>query len=129
MIQTLGIGGTSNEYRISVSKFCCPICWELIDVLNETNSDVQLIVRACHSNLYTVSLPSWLPNADIVVEKMIQRFGSKLYEKFGQLPLACEPVRGHKKSLSLESAGESVSSIGSTFPIDAKEELDLGQQL
>jgi hypothetical protein len=108
--------GVSREYNISVSKFCCPVCWELLKVLNETQEEVRFIVRAHHSNLYPVCLPPWL--SDEVLEKMIQRFGEKLYEKFYQLPDYEVPlafVPGHKnKTLSLESAGESISSAGST---------------
>jgi hypothetical protein len=56
------------------------------------------------------------PQADAVLEKMIQHFGKDLYEKLRQLPLPTTPNSypyGHHKSLSLESAGESVSSDGS----------------
>lgn len=115
VIQLTGIEGICHKYNISVSKFCCPVCWELLEVLNETNDKVQFVVRAYHSNLYPVCLPPWLPGA--VLEKMIQRFGEKLYEKFCQLPCADELplfVARHKNSLSLESIGESISSAGST---------------
>jgi hypothetical protein len=57
---------------------------------------------------------------------MIQSFGKKLYEKFGQLPGTDELppfVLGHKnKNLSLESAGESISSAGSTDINAARED-------
>lgn len=104
-----------HKYNISVSKFCCPVCWELLNALNETSDKVQFVVRAHHSNLYPVCLPPWLPDA--ALEKMIQRFGEKLYNQFRELPGADELppfVAGHNKNLSLESAGESVSSAGST---------------
>ena len=97
-----------------MSKFCCPVCWELIDVLNETNQNLELMVRKHHSNLYPVCLPPWLPAA--ALERMIQRFGEKLYKKFRQLPsveLASFRL-GHNRNVSLESAGESISSAGST---------------
>jgi hypothetical protein len=72
-------------YSISVSKSCCPVCWELLDVLNETYSNmIHFTVRPPHQNLYPVCLPPWLP--DDVLEKMIQRFGRKLYDKLHQLP-------------------------------------------
>lgn len=116
----VGIDNKYN-YNISVSKFCCPVCWELIRVLNETNKEVKFVVRARHSHLYPVHLPPWLP--DSVMEKMIECFGRQLYEKFCQLPIGTdsdldEPlpfVLGHRrKNPSMESAGESVSSCGST---------------
>jgi hypothetical protein len=97
-----------------VSKFCCPICSKLLDFLNETNDNLQFVVRAQHSNIYPVRLPPWLPGG--VKEKLIQHFGKRLFEKLRQLPDADETsafVYGHNKSLSLESAGESVSSAGS----------------
>lgn len=51
---------------------------------------------------------------------MIKRYSNKLREKLGQLRLFNDEVLsaflGHQKSLSLESAGESVSSAGSTDP-------------
>lgn len=104
-------------YNISVSKFCCPVCWELIAVLNETNPKVKFAVRAHHSNIYPVCLPPWLP--DDVLEKMIHRFKKDLYKKLCQL-LEVPFVRGHNKSISMESAGESVSSAGSVDVVATK---------
>ena len=114
MIQLTDIKGIHYNYNISVSKFCCPVCWELVKALNETSDMVQFVVRAHHSNLYPVCLPPWLPDA--ALEKLIQRFGEKLYMKFCQLPgtdKLSSFVPRHKTNLSLESAGESVSSAGS----------------
>jgi hypothetical protein len=113
----MGIDGMCQKYNISMSEFCCPVCWELIKALNETNNKVQFVVCAHHSNLYPVCLPPGIP--DTVMERMIQCFGKKLYEKFCQLPgtdvLPSPPfVPHHNKNVSLESAEESVSSIGST---------------
>lgn len=113
--------GIYHKYNISVSKFCCPVCWELLKVLNETNKNLEFVVRAHHSNLYPVCLPPWIP--DRALEQMIKRFRKKLYEKLCQLPRVVEvlpgpfqvlPTGSHYKSLSLESAGESISSAGST---------------
>ena len=103
---------TPVMYNISVSKFCCPVCWQFLKVLNETNSNVQFTARAHHSNLYAVCLPPWLPEP--VLQKMIEHFREILYEKLCQL--ADQPSRlGHSRDLSLESAGESVSSSGSSL--------------
>jgi hypothetical protein len=118
VIQITDVEGVCHKYNISVSKFCCPVCSELLEVLNERDGEVQFVVRAHHSNLYATCLPPWLP--DDVLEKMIQRFGEKLYEKFGQLPdtNGLTPFVPHhrNKERSVESAGESISSIGSTDP-------------
>jgi len=116
LFQISNVDGKGHyQYNISVSKFCCPVCWELINVLNETYSNIKFVVRAHHSNLYPVCLPPWLP--DHVLDKMIDRFKERLYDVFCRLP---DPDRlqpfvpGHKnKNPSLESAGESVSSVGS----------------
>ena len=108
-----------QSYNIAVSKFCCPVCWELLKVLNETNDhNLEFVVRAHHSHLYPVCLPPWLP--DHVMNRMIECFGKKLYKQLCLLPSqpASEVPRsfvpGHYKNLSLESAGGSVSSVGST---------------
>ena len=98
-------------YNISVSKFCnfcCPVCWQLLKVLNETNNNIQFTACAHHSNLYAVCLPPWLPEP--VLEKMIEHFRKQLYEKLYQLHIQVQPGQpGHHRDLSLESAGESVS--------------------
>ena len=107
----------AREYNISVSKFCCPVCWELLEVLSETNDNLKFVVRSHHCNLYPVCLPPWLP--DSVLEKMIERFKKKLYDKLCELRSVEEAfpkpfIPGHYKNPSLESAGESlVSSVGS----------------
>ena len=72
-----------HTYNISMSKICCPTCWELLKVINETNNKVKFVGHAHHSNLYPVSLLTWL--SDNVVEKMTQCFKEKLYEGFCQL--------------------------------------------
>ena len=108
--------GTVHTYNISVSKFCCPVCWELLNVLNETNDNLKFIVSAHHSNLYPACLPTW--RSDRALEGMIEVFRKKLYEKLCQLPspsvvnpsLSAPQSSGHYRSLSLESAGESISS-------------------
>lgn len=74
------------------------------------SSTVQFAVHAYHSNIYPVCLPTWLPEE--VLEKMIKHFGKALHEKLRQLLQPFTP--GHSKSYSFESAGERVSSYGST---------------
>ena len=64
-----------------------------------------------HLNLYPVCLPSFLPDA--VLEKMIQHFGGTLYKKLHQLIDNESLAPGHRRNVSLESAGKSVSSAGS----------------
>jgi hypothetical protein len=108
-------------YNISVSKFCCSVCWKLIEVLNKMNKKVQFIVRKKHPNNYPVCLPPWI-SVDIL-EEMISRLEKMLYEKFCQLRGIKEPsefIRGHSKNTSLESAGESVSSAGTIVDEETK---------
>lgn len=50
---------------------------------------------------------------------MIHRFKKDLYKKLCQL-LEVPFVRGHNKSISMESAGESVSSAGSVDVVATK---------
>ena len=105
--------GTCHIYNISVSKFCCPVCWKLIEVLNGLSKNVKFIVREKHPNQYPVCLPPWL--SDDVLDAMISCFQEMLYEKFCALLRIKEPskfIHGHNKNTSLESAGESVSSTG-----------------
>ena len=46
--------------RISVSKLCCPVCWELLVLLG---SEIPLSesFRGSHSTIHPVELPEWLP--------------------------------------------------------------------
>jgi hypothetical protein len=102
-----------HDYHISVSKFCCPVCWKLIEVLNEMSTNIRFVVREQHPNQYPVCLPPWL--SDDVLEAMISRFQKMLHEKFRELRGINEPpefLRGHNKNLSVESAGETTSSAG-----------------
>ena len=60
-----------------VSKRCCPICWELLDILRgETN---PFRVRGRHATLFPVELPEWL--SPQVVDEMITRFQEILYDE------------------------------------------------
>src|SRR5882762_5291466 len=86
-------------YNISVSQFCCPVCWNLIDVLNKMSKKVKFVVRAQHLNLYPVCLPPWLP--DDVLDEMITRFRKMLFEGFCNLRDIVQPspfIGGHSKN-------------------------------
>lgn len=54
---------------ISVSKLCCPVCWELLAILGKEN---PLLLRGRHSTIYAVELPKWLPSE--IVDEMNERF-------------------------------------------------------
>jgi hypothetical protein len=55
---------------ISVSKLCCPVCWELLKILNDDGP--QLSFPGCHPTIYPVELPEWLPPP--IVDKMTGLF-------------------------------------------------------
>lgn len=57
---------------ISVSKLCCPVCWNFFQVLKNEHSASEPMVRGSHSNLFAVSLPVWTPPA--IREKMEETF-------------------------------------------------------
>jgi hypothetical protein len=59
---------------MSVSKLCCPVCWELLDILNEV--EPRLTFPGCHSNIYPIELPAWIPTC--VVDKITNRFQAHL---------------------------------------------------
>ena len=61
---------------ISVSKLCCPVCWELLAILNE---DKPLSLRGCHPMIYAVELPKWLPSE--IVDEMNERFQNYLQQE------------------------------------------------
>jgi hypothetical protein len=55
---------------IAVSKRCCPVCWELLDILRGHSK--RFHVRGCHITLFPVELPSWF--SEDHVDEMISRF-------------------------------------------------------
>ena len=61
---------------ISVSKLCCPVCWELLALLGD---EKPLSLRGSHSTIYPVELPKWLPPE--IVDKMDKRFLNHLREE------------------------------------------------
>jgi hypothetical protein len=56
---------------ISVSKPCCPVCWELIKLLRN-NKSTNFHLDGHHKTLSQVELPAWLPVQ--IVEKLTARF-------------------------------------------------------
>ncbi|KIM81780.1 hypothetical protein PILCRDRAFT_489866 [Piloderma croceum F 1598] len=47
-----------DQTIIAVSKRCCPVCWELLDILRDKCKQFHVCGR--HSTLFPVELPSWL---------------------------------------------------------------------
>lgn len=52
---------------ISVSKLCCPVCWELFQVLN-----LDTKIRGCHPTVTPTTLPDTL--SPDVSKEMVKRF-------------------------------------------------------
>jgi len=62
---------------ISVSKLCCPACWELLCTLRELgDQNDTFIVHGCHSIAYGLVLPPCLPRegANSVYEIMLAKY-------------------------------------------------------
>lgn len=55
---------------ISVSKLCCPVCWELLELSRDQT--LGPFLRGAHSTIYPVVLPEWL--LPTIVEEMKKRF-------------------------------------------------------
>ena len=59
-----------DQTIIAVSKWCCPVCWELLDILR--NKCKRFHVRGQHATLFPIELPSWL--SEDCMDEMISRF-------------------------------------------------------
>jgi hypothetical protein len=70
-----------DQRNIAVSKLCCPVCWELLQLIGGDTDSFK--VRGFHTTLYTVELPSWLPRD--VVEKMVDLYGAHLRHELNRM--------------------------------------------
>jgi hypothetical protein len=64
-----------DDSMIAVSKLCCPVCWELLNILR---NDGNFHVDGYHRILTQVELPEWLPLE--IVMKLMARFKEILAE-------------------------------------------------
>ena len=88
---------------VSVSRLCCPVCWELFQVLG-----IESIVRGCHPTVTPVVLPETLPSH--IYEAMVTRFRAHLSSQLR--PLLSDIVSsstGHYRNSS-DSGYSAVSS-------------------
>lgn len=98
---------------ISVSKLCCPVCWELLSMLNEEN---PLKLRGHHSTIYPVELPQWLPSQ--IVDKMNALFQNHLRQEI-EIMLQGAEEGATKRNRHVTHESESNISVASTnFSID-----------
>jgi hypothetical protein len=75
---------------VSVSKLCCPVCWELFKILKREKA-----VHGCHPNVTPVVLPETLPNH--VSESMVTRFRAHLSNQLRPLLMDPNYIPGLKK--------------------------------
>jgi hypothetical protein len=101
---------------ISVSKLCCPVCWELFKLLGLEES---LSLRGSHSTIYPVELPSWLPSE--IVEEMYKLFLNHLRQEIEIMlegdsadPDSEQPVQVTQRKGHASHESESNISIAST---------------
>jgi hypothetical protein len=99
-----------GRYKVSVSKPCCPVCWALIDIINEAGNpkNIQFEVRAHHSTLYVVDLPPWLPAS--IQDKLISAFARKLGRELDQAIGGYRSFRPTHKSKGETRSFESIAS-------------------
>jgi len=83
---------------IAVSKLCCPVCGELLDILRGGSEYFK--IRGCHSTIYVVELSPWLPSD--VMQEMVNRFKRHLYDATITMLEKAKTMR-HSYSHSFES--------------------------
>jgi hypothetical protein len=102
---------------IGVSKICCPVCWELIQILRKKK---QIEIRGRHSSLYLVELPPGLPSE--VAHQLLQRFKDFAKVEVTKMMQAIQlPRRRHQWH---PLSGESVVAIFSGSESSESEEAD-----
>jgi hypothetical protein len=119
---------SSGKYTIAVSKSCCPVCWEIMNIFNRQNkeqgSSVRFQAHGRHPNLYPVDLPDILDES--IKDELLTKFSITLLKNL--ISLLEEDARAahakHKHSGSNVSQPESVthslnSSMGGSIDIDS----------
>ncbi|KAF8330281.1 hypothetical protein F5887DRAFT_986545 [Amanita rubescens] len=106
--ELLNITKKLNNVRIGVSKLCCPVCWDLLSILQNQRSKKglpkNLFVHGRHPTLHEVDLPDWLPSD--VLTAMVNWYESKLYEGLCNLEKMVESQterRSHRRNPSGQS--------------------------
>lgn len=119
-------------YKVSISKSCCPVCWELISIISTVPNPKQIKfhVHAHHSTLYLVNLPPFLPIS--VQDQLTSVFKKRLQSKVsGAIAVINKVDMGHaffrrthkskEENCSIESIASalSVSTVGSSVDCEA----------
>ena len=99
-----------NTSMISVSKLCCPVCWEVMRSLRGANMDT-FVVRGCHSIACIAPLPPWVPSDSATrrgITAKVQRLLRQQVSEWKSLPsgqpTASTFVKGHKPRQQSETS-------------------------
>jgi hypothetical protein len=88
--------------NLAVSKLCCPACWHLLGLLQDT----RFGVRGHHHKMFPMELPPWLPKdyAQLMVDELRRMLCSEISAMMdGQCP-GCSSIS------SLQSVGSLTAS-------------------
>jgi hypothetical protein len=121
----------SRTFTIAVSKSCCPVCWDIIDIFNKQDSEsgvpVRFNARGRHPTLYPVDLPEILD--DGIKDELLKKFSITLIKDLVSL-LENDAKVANAKHVSKDSnvsQPESVafsldsSDLGGSIDVDSSE--------
>ena len=102
----------SEKFAIAVSKLCCPVCWDIINIFNRQNkeqgSSVRFQAHGRHPNLYPVDLPDILDEG--IKDELLTKFSITLLKDLVSLFEADRTVQTkHRRIESNVSQPESVA--------------------
>jgi hypothetical protein len=115
-----------REYdHVAVSKLCCPICWDLFEVVRDEGGLPELSVRGHHPSLCMVRLPSTLPKSVLIA--MINRYRSRLHQELGTMVNMMTLDRPFTPMSDTPLSYSSVSSMesNSKFIVDSIKKLNV----
>jgi len=101
----------AGKFTIAVSKSCCPVCWDIMDILNrqQGSSVVHFQAQGRHPNLYPVDLPAILD--EHIKDELLTKFSITLLKNL--VSLFEEDARAaqakHRRSESNVSQPESLA--------------------
>jgi hypothetical protein len=97
---------------VSVTKLCCPVCWELFQVLKMGNA-----IHGCHPNVTLVVLPKMLPIS--VSNAMVDRFRTHLSNQLHHLLSPNTVTSGHHRNFSDSGYSATSSNEGALEDTDS----------
>jgi hypothetical protein len=106
----------SDKSSIAVSKPCCPVCYEFLDVLRDDTPDFH--IRGRHTTFYPVNFPHFLPQN--ILETMVDRFRQHLRQELIVAAKLLEPrsmgTRHHRTYSEESNASDLTVSTIDTIP-------------